>query len=369
MGKEQKQALLTREQVGQALHTLSDIELTYTEYTQSHQKKKRKTYISYFSSNTPQSSNLIRFYFPVPITKDARLPKMVTEWGVISEKMTIRPEYDLAVSKMFNFPDTTRHCCDYYTMIYLMEGSGTLVMDDAFYQMRAGDFYLIAPGVYYGAGTQPESICLYFDMRRSFIAAEYRQIFRDDAMLSEFFAQSLKDDPVVTHLAIHTENAPILHQRALDILTEYINQERYCNAAMKNHLALLMTGLLRSPKTRMESPIEPERMRRLYRQIEDYLRHNYAEASLPKAAEYMHFSRQYICKIVKRYSGDTFQNMLTAIRIEKVREYLEGTDLTQERISELCGFQTAAHMSRCFKQAYGMPPSVYRKERMETEQD
>lgn len=352
---------VTREQIYHALRNLSLVEVSYTEY--SHTKldyEKYQTYFDYFNHHVLRSHNLSRFYFPIPLSRDAKIPKSVTDWGVISEKMTILPGFDMAVTKMFNFPDSTRHCCDYYTMIYLMEGSGRLDLDEGSFTLNPGDFYLIPAGVYYGATSVPESICVYFDLRRSFLSAEYKAIFQDDARLSDFFVESLKNESTMTYLAIHTDNSQIIRNRVLDVFAEYINQYKFCNAAMKNYLALLMTSILRNPNTAIDSSVAISHLEQQYRQVLEYLKQNYQTASLDEIAEQLHFSKQYICKIVKSASGKTFQTLLMEIRLQMVADYLRETALPMESIAELCGFSTAAHLSRSFKNAYGMPPSAYR---------
>lgn len=352
---------ITREQVYHILQNLSNVEISYTEYSRTRlDYKKYQTYFDYFNNQVLRSHNLGRFYFPIPLTGDMKTPKTVTEWNIISEKLTILPGFDMAVSKMFNFPDSTRHCCDYYTMIYLMDGSGRLSLDDTQFDLEPGDFYLIPAGVYYGASSAPESVCIYFDLRRSFLGAEYKSIFQDDSRLNDFFVESLKNDSSMTYLAIHTNNSASIRNRVLDIFAEYINQEKFCSSAMKNHLALLMTSILRDPDTQIDSSISVSHIEQRYLLVREYLRHNYQSASLDEIAEELHFSKQYICKIVKTVSGRTFQTLLMEIRLQMATDYLRDTALPIESIAELCGFSTAAHLSRCFKNAHGIPPSVYR---------
>ena len=149
--------------------------------------------------------------------------------------------------------------------------------------------------------------------------------------------------------------------RILDIFAEYINQESFSNAAMKNLFSLLMIDLLRDSSTRIESPTPISGSDTLYQTILDEIRRNYQTLSLSELAEKTHFSKQYICKIIKEKSGNTFQNLLLHTRLKMVAQYLNDTALSIEEIAFLCGFSTPAHLSRCFKQNFGITPSAYRK--------
>ena len=353
---------MTKEQIYHVLQNLSNLEISYTEYTRKQiDYQEYQTYFDYFNNYVIRSHNLIRFYFAFPLTNDTKTPRTVTEYDSIPESMSFLPGHDINVAKIFNFPDTIRHRCEYYTLAYVMEGSGELVLDEQTFSLKEGDFYLIPDRVYYAIRTKPESICICIDLRRSYLSAEYKNIFQDDARLNEFFIESLQPDSSMTYLAMHTANTPVLRNRVLDIFAEHINQEKFNNSAMKNHLALLMTSILRDPSTEIDSSVAIGYMEQQYQLISEYLKQNYQTANLTDIADQLHFSKQYICKIVKTASGKTFQALLMERRLDMVRQYLQETLLSLETISELCGFSTAAHLSRCFKNAYGVPPSVYRE--------
>ena len=109
----------------------------------------------------------------------------------------------------------------------------------------------------------------------------------------------------------------------------------------------------RNPNTAIDSSVAISHLEQQYRQLQDYLKRNYQTASLDEIANQLHFSKQYICKIVKSASRKTFQTLLMEIRLQMVADYLRETALPMESIAELCGFSTAAHLSRSFKTPTG----------------
>ena len=353
---------VTREQVYHILQNLSNLEISYTDYTRTHiNYEEYQTYFDYFNNYVIRSHNLMRFYFATPLTRDMKLPKTVTEVGAVPEGMSFLPGHDITAAKNFNFPGAIRHRCEYDTLIYIMEGSGSLTLDEQQFTLKEGDFYFIPAMVYYTISTNPESICICLNIRRSYLSAEYKNVFLDDARLNAFFVESLQPDSQMRYLAIHTDNSQTIRNRALDIFAEYINQYPFSDTAMKNYLALLMTSILRNPATEIESSVAVSYTEQQYQLICEYLKQNTQTASLTDISERLHYSKQYVCKIVKSISGKTFQTLLMERRLEMVRQYLEETSLPLETVSELCGFSTAAHLSRCFKNAFGVPPSTYRQ--------
>lgn len=285
----------------------------------------------------------------------------ISDIGELSESITIVPGYDFSAAKQFNFPNALRHKCNYYTLIYLYEGNGQLILDENTFQMQTGDFYLVPPRVYYAIQPTLDSLCICMNLCQSFVAAEYKNVFHEDPLITSFITNSLATEHNMTYLAIHTGENEMVPTLVLAIFTEYINQDKYSNATMKNMFSLMFALILRNDKTTMDASIKTTRLDQQYQQIIQYLKQNYQTADLSSLSEHIHFSKQYICKIVKEKTGDTFNTLLMNIRLEMVEQYLLESDLTLENIAYLCGFTAPSHLSKVFKNHYGMSPSSYRK--------
>ena len=108
------------------------------------------------------------FIFHSPMDSNITMPKYITELEEITDYFNILSGCDFTVAKQFNFPNSLRHKCNYYAVIYLMEGKGTLEFDTELFHLRAGDFYIIPPEVYYAISVDVESLCLFLNLRRSF---------------------------------------------------------------------------------------------------------------------------------------------------------------------------------------------------------
>lgn len=349
-------------QIYYILRNLTNLEISFMDYSKFPKDyNKYQTYEEFFNNYIIKSQNLSRFYFPLALNT-ANLPKNITDIGDITDRMNIVSGYDFSAAKLFNFPNALRHKCNYYTLIYIMEGDGTLNLDDRSFKMNTGDFYLIPSGVYYALETSLECICICLNLRNSFIASEYKNIFQEDPMITNFIGKSLAAEHTMTYLVLHTKDNESVKTLVLTIFAEYINQEKYSNNTMKNYLSLLFATILRDQNTTMESSVKVTRHDQQYQQIVNYLKQNYQTANLTALADHIHFSKQYICKIVKEKTGDTFNTLLIKIRLDMVEQYLLDTNLTLEDISYLCGFTAPSHLSSVFKNHYGMAPSVYKKE-------
>ncbi|MDY6335031.1 MAG: helix-turn-helix transcriptional regulator [Lachnospiraceae bacterium] len=354
---------LDARRVYNTLQNLVNLEISYIEYSQQPRDfSEYQTYLDYFNNYVLRSKDLYRFYFPISLN-GKELPKYISDMGDVTDVLNILTGFDFSVSKLFNFPNALRHKCNYYSLIYQMAGDAHLILDCGEFDLGAGDFYLIPPEVYYSIQTSLEGLCICFNLRRSYMAAEYKSIALENPELTQFIVDSLSPGTSAQYAAIHTNGNDAVNELVLNIFAEYINQDEYSNFSMHSYLSLLFAAALRSPNTRLDSSSKVTRMDKQFHLIENYLKKNYQTANLTELSDTIHFSKQYICRIVKEKAGETFNSLLIRTRLQMVVQYLLETELPLEEIAYLCGFSAASHMSRTFKNEYGMTPSAYRNKK------
>jgi two-component system response regulator YesN len=105
--------------------------------------------------------------------------------------------------------------------------------------------------------------------------------------------------------------------------------------------------------------------RRLIIMAMDYIEKNYADSniSLNMVCSYLGVSISYFSINFKNYTGETFVEALTRIRIDKAKRMMDVTDLKTYEISDRVGYNDAHYFSMIFKKTTGMTPSEYAKSR------
>ncbi|REK62493.1 MAG: DNA-binding response regulator [Cohnella sp.] len=98
------------------------------------------------------------------------------------------------------------------------------------------------------------------------------------------------------------------------------------------------------------------------RRAEAFIRENYSDPglSLQHAAQKACMSMNYFSAMFKQYSGETFVEYLTRIRLEKAKELLAGTALKTYEIAERVGYEDPQYFSVIFKRNVGMTPKEFR---------
>lgn len=98
------------------------------------------------------------------------------------------------------------------------------------------------------------------------------------------------------------------------------------------------------------------------RKVLDYMEKHYEEPlTLQGVAGHFCLSMEYLARVMKKYTGNTFKAHLNQIRVSKAYKDLMETDYSMLEIAMRNGFPDARSFISVFKDAYGMTPNSYRK--------
>jgi two-component system response regulator YesN len=93
-----------------------------------------------------------------------------------------------------------------------------------------------------------------------------------------------------------------------------------------------------------------------------YIRLNYRrELTLKGLAEEFYLNPLYLGQLIKKETGESFNDFLARVRIENAIRLLENTNLKVYEISEKVGFKEIQYYYKTFKSITGTSPAAYRK--------
>lgn len=106
--------------------------------------------------------------------------------------------------------------------------------------------------------------------------------------------------------------------------------------------------------------------------IQDILQYIYAHyeenLTLSTLASEFFFSSVYMSCYIKRYTGHTFLEILTSVRMYHAARLLKETKLKNREIGMRIGIPDERYFGQVFKKAYGTTPYEYRKSNQEPKQ-
>lgn len=92
-----------------------------------------------------------------------------------------------------------------------------------------------------------------------------------------------------------------------------------------------------------------------------YIEENYrSKLKLADVAEQVYVSQWHLSKLLNRYTGQSFSDILNNTRIEQAKKLLEDPSLRIGDIADMVGFLDMAHFSRVFKKQTGISANEYR---------
>lgn len=185
--------------------------------------------------------------------------------------------------------------------------------------------------------------------------------------------------------ATHPELAPFLFQEYVDFAFDepdfarilgWLDEMVACNATRGFGEMTTIRGLLQQliglacrrraaalveVATRHDGRVSRhDALQRVLRHVRDHLA---SALSLTAAAEAAFLSPTYLANLLKRETGQTFTELVTARRMARARELLLTTSLPVGEVATQCGYEDEAYFSRRFKQSEGCTARAFRAAR------
>ena len=239
------------------------------------------------------------------------------------------------------------HKHPYFEMHILTEGSMTLRAGSGSYELQAGEFCLVSPGVLHApknTETRSRRVCICFE-----------PITRN-TQLKSCLENQLRGIPVYTGPA--GEMLAIVEQ----LEKEYTRHLRHADEVIPLLLSHLLILLIRvTEKTVSHQPKTLQNSNELRTALIDTFLNNNFCAGDRELAQHLGVSRRQLDRILKKLYGKSFREKSKEVRLEIAFELLN-TDCSIREISERLGYSTPSNFTSFFRSEMGMTPSEYRQQ-------
>lgn len=235
---------------------------------------------------------------------------------------------------------------DHYVFHYITKGEGTLIIDNAEYELRENQGFLLCPGAvskYIASETNP----LHF----SWIGFHGL-----NALFYMKLANITSENPLFTYNK-DDELRNCLHEM------EKIQNNRSFGTSLKMQSYLYMLfAILIDNNTAQHVTNSKTTQYNYVRKSLEYIQENYMnDLNVNKLAEYMNLNRSYLCSIFKKILNTSPQTYIAQYRINKACDLLKNSSYSISDISLMIGYKDYAVFQRYFKKVTGLSPNQYRK--------
>ncbi len=249
------------------------------------------------------------------------------------------------------------HFHDCYELYYLESGEITYFVNDDIYNLKAGDFILIPPGVMHKA-------LYYRQQAHTRILIYIKPEFLRDVLLER---PSLLDS---TKEHVVTIGIKSISQRILNSLLKE-EEERDGDMVMKRAMVTelfvwLSRWLEQESKMPAKVPGEENGSENGVMEIVKYINANFnTDINLDELSEKFYMNPTYLSRTFKRIMGVPYSKYLINVRVRHAIRLLNDTNKKISEIAILCGFHSDNHFCKMFKQVMGISPLKYRSDSSE----
>ena len=245
------------------------------------------------------------------------------------------------------------HWHNHLEMIYIICGEMTAYINEAVYGLKQGDIVIVNPqDIHY---THVQDVCEYYLLQIP--AFHLERICTDWKLL--YFSEYIP-------YSIDTES---LNDKLIQIFREMsrLNSEK----AKGNHLLMLiqlyqLLYLLYTEGSILLSIQSKSRTERDLQRIEQsmtYVKKHYREPlSLAMVSENLSLSTEYFCRMFKKYTGQTFLEYVSQVRLSHFYEDLLQTEESITFLLDKNGITNYKTFMHAFKATYGMTPCKLREQ-------
>lgn len=254
---------------------------------------------------------------------------------------------------------TLLHHHDFVELAYVIEGSGTEIINGIHHHLKPGTSSFLLPHHIHEIQSDSDQplvkYCCLFDINMLFGSSYESELssllFRVGSNLSSFV-----DFPPVMSARMQTIFEQ-LHEEYLN--HDGIGRSSFIRAKLTESMLLFVRALHTNAPISLHSE-EPEGKINFWR-ILQYIHVHYSEKlTLDWLSLQFHVSIPYISRSFKKYLGRSFLDYLHGLRVESAASMLISTNMSLADIAVEAGFESYRSFSRVFREVREQTPSDYR---------
>lgn len=260
------------------------------------------------------------------------------------------------------------HRHDYFEILFFVTGGPQQRIRLRDYVSRRGSIFLVSPMTPHQPRFGPTDCCfvIYFDL--SYLRPDLSSV--DSSHIdSELLARVPELAPFVCQHELDyelSENQVEVLQKLCERMLQEQNEPRLCSQEVTRAcLAMLLSEVTQTYEQDIKALVRDHPPMggtdRHVRRVLEFIEKNLAQKiTLTLAAQAASVSPNYLANLLRRETGQTFVDLVTARRMDRACELLSFTRLRVSQIGDAVGFFDVDYFCRRFKQTVGCTPLEYR---------
>ncbi|HTE11655.1 MAG TPA: helix-turn-helix transcriptional regulator [Chitinophagaceae bacterium] len=241
----------------------------------------------------------------------------------------------------------TVHSHNYYEMIWLIKGMGTLCLDLREYETGNDSIFCIRPNQAHRFYVSADMEGFVFSFTDSFFNTAEQEFDRASQVgLFQIFSQS-------SHIRIASDAEPAMKEIAALMIKEYENQFASGIELLKRYFRIFLIYLSRQTEETSNAAMQ-SRETSLLNEFMEMLEHNFKEKKM--VADYagkLCVTPNYLNRVIKKNTGFPARHHIKQRVLLEAKRLGRYSNAGMKQIAYSLGFSDSAHFSKFFKSGSG----------------
>ena len=252
-----------------------------------------------------------------------------------------------------------------YRLFYCSAGTGQIMVDGEYYDVKTGSLMLWPPGIRYSlllskTSKQVSFMGVSFDFTRNF--SNMATPIPPDKFFSfnpkQIVERVYFDDCPEFNMPLYIPDIQFLSNPMYNLISEFISKKNFyvsrVSGLMKSNISLVARFIVNSRSA--------SRSEFLVDKIIQYIHSHYRdEINNQTLGEYFGYHPNHLNRLIVQHTGMSIHRYLTNCRVEAAIELIQASDLKISEIAEAVGFGDTTHFLKYFKKITGKNTKEFRK--------
>lgn len=273
----------------------------------------------------------------------------------ISDKLPPEEEiYIISHDVTSSFP---LHRHSYFELNYICQGSLINMVDGNEIYMSAGDLALLNPKASHELRNPTENTLLInFCIEKQAFYGTLKKFYLEENPVSDFLRDAHKEKRNFMFFSLgHNIQAQTIIS---GILQEYAENKFHQSCALEAWLILFFANLVKMNAFSFYG------MDTRSKEIIEFIKGNCLHMSMSEIAGRLGYNASYLSSYIKKHTGRNCKDLIQETKLNEALRLLAEPDYNIYDIAENCGYSSASHFFRIFRETYGMTPGEYKKQMM-----
>jgi len=255
------------------------------------------------------------------------------------------------------------HWHEYIEIILILKGNALFILGGQEHEVKENDFLFVNSNVFHTGFAIKNTDTIFYSI---VFDTSILTLYPSDPNYIRFISPLQENKTMLpVRLTKDEEGNTLVLDLLKRIITEFENKKPGYETIIKSYIITIIMYTIRESKVCLDTKNVEGLLTKHYdsfNKLIKFIETNYSERiTTGQAADIVNLSPYYFCRLFKKITGNTFNDFLNIIRVNKAEEMLRNTDFSVTLVAELTGFCDISYFDKVFKLYKRYTPKDCRK--------